>query len=378
MNKTPIIAPEFTRTREFIRRYVVLPDEELDVLTVWAMGTWTFSPKCTNPATYPYLYVNAEKGSGKSVLGNDVFGAICRNHRPVVGTTGPALFRMLALFDEETGEVFNLAPTLAIDEIDATFSGNKDEDLRLVLNSGYKRGSTIPRAMGKVSIEYPVYCPKLMMGIDNGHLPATVTDRSIRITLKRATKEEMVTREDFFPWDIEEEATELQAELAAWAVEHSYALREYRPESMVQTHGLAPRQWEISRSLVQLAKEIGVEDRIKDALVVLFNREPEKASGKERMYKSIFNLLMGGDLDRVTSRQIMAQLETDGVQVPGNTMKGLAAVLSENGITPSYLRLPTGHPGILTDPETKKPQPIQRGYFRHQFDEAFARYLEDE
>lgn len=367
--KKPEIAPEFTRTREFIRRYTILPDEELDIVTVWAIGTWTFSPKATNPATYPYLYVTAPKGSGKTVLGQDVFSCITRGHQSTVGATGPALFRMLALFDDETGQIFNLSPTLALDEIDATYSGAKDEDLRQVLNAGYKRGATIPRSAGKVSISYPVYCPKVLMGIDNGHLPDTVTDRSIRIDMKRATPEQIQTIEPFYSFDVEEEALELQAELAAWAVDHSLILRDYRPEPI---GGFTPRQWEISRSLVQLAKALGIEARIRTALETVMTRNPERPSGKVGLYRSIFSLFTELSTDRLTSRQILDRLSADGVNVPGNSGKGLASVLSEDGIAPVYVRLPNGHPGI------KEGQPVQRGYFMHNFDGAFVRYLEDD
>lgn len=367
------IAPEFTRTREFIRRYVILDDDCLDIVTVWAMGTWCFSPRATNPATYPYLYVTAPKGSGKTVLGQDVLGCITRGHQSTVGATGPALFRMLALFDDETGGIIDLAPTLALDEIDATYSGGKDEDLRQVLNAGYKRGATVPRAMGKVSISYPVFCPKVLMGIDNGHLPDTVTDRSIRIDLHRADIAEMATIEPFYSFDVDDEAKELQAELANWAVDNSLVLREYRPESMFDTGELkSPRQWEIARSLVQLAKAIGNEKRIREALATVMTRNPERPTGKVALYRAIMGLYNALDVDRVTSRQILDWLAVEGVSVPGNSGKGLASVVSEDGIAPVYIRLSAEHPGIVDG------QPVQRGYFRHNFDGAFVRYLEDE
>lgn len=364
------IAPEFDRAQDFIKRYVILPQDELDIVTVWAMGTWAFSPMATQPATYPYLYVAAPKGSGKTVLGQDVLGSICRMPQATVGITGPGVFRIIGEVDDETGNVVNMAPTLMLDEIDATYSGGKDEPLRQMLNAGYKRGASVPRAFGKTTISFPVYCPKVMMGIDNGHLPDTVTDRSIRIDLHRATPEEMATIEAFYSFDVEDEAAELSQELSSWAIDHTLVLRDYRPEPI---QGFAPRQWEIARSLVQLAAEIGIEDRIRAALQRVMTKNPERPTGKVALYRVIFDLFNLHDTDRLTSNQILTALDKEGIQVPGGSGKGLSSVLSEEGIVPDYIRFRADHPGVA-----ELANPVQRGYFRHKFDGAFIRFIEDD
>lgn len=368
MTKTKI-APEFTRNRDFLSRYNILDPDDLNLATVWSMGTWTFSPACKWPATFPYLYVTGPAGSGKSVFGQDSMGAICRRHKNATGATGPTLFRMLGIYDEETGEIENFAPTLACDEIDATFSGQKDEGLRQALNVGYKlSGSTIPRASGKSSIDFPVYGPKLLIGIDNGHLPETVTQRSIRIDMHKRSQGELDAAgiQPFYSWDVDDEAAEIQQSLSDWAKEHSMVLRDYRPKA---PEGLTARQWEIGRTLVQLAHAIGNEAEIVESLLTVMNRNPEKPDRKVTLYRSIYTLFGMGDTDRVTTRQILAQLKTDGVRVPGDNGKGLSAVLSEDGITPDHIRLRPDHPGFVDD------KPIQRGYFRHKFDGAFIRFL---
>jgi hypothetical protein len=238
-----------------------------------------------------------------------------------------------------------------------------------MLNAGYKRGSTVPRAMGKTTLNFPVFCPKILMGIDNGHLPETVLDRSIRIDLHRASRDEMSTIEPFYSFDTEDEAAELSQSLSDWAKDHSLALREYRPTEIPD---LSPRQWEIARTLVQLAHEIGNEDEIRASLHWLMTRNPERPDNKVTLYRSILQVFADTGEDRVTTRQIMERLSVDGVSVPGNSGKGLAAVLSEEGIAPDYIRLRPEHPGSVAD------KPIQRGYFRHKFDGAFARYLSDD
>lgn len=371
-------APEFVRVRDFIRRYSILPDEELDLAAVWAIGTHTFSPACQWPATYPYLYVTAPAGGGKTTFAQDAMGCVCRDHTSATGATGSTLFRMLGWFNEETGEVENLAPTLFLDEIDTTFSGSKDPDLQRAIDVGYKRGSTIPRASGKTYMSFPVYGPKLFAGIDNGHLPEPVLTRCIRIDLERKSQDELDAAgiEPFYIFDVEDEAAELQQELSDWAKSHSQVLREYRPKA---PEGFTARQWEMGRSLVQLAHAMGIEQRIIESLITVLRRNPEKPDRKVTLYRSILSLFDETGEDRLTSLQILTRLTRDGVQVPGGSMKGLSAVLSEDGVTPDMVRLRpprNGDPGHPAYDESKSP--TQRGYFRHRFDGPFVRYLEDD
>lgn len=366
---TQKVAPEFQQTRDFISRFVALDDEQLDVATVWAMGTWTFSPASpAMPYTYPYLYVTGPSGSGKTMLGNQVFGSICRNHEAIAGATGAAMFRMLGDYDDETGEVVANFPTLAVDEIDATYNGAKDESQRQVFNIGYKVGTTVPRAAGKTTIRFPVYCPKILMGIDNGHLPETVANRSIRIDTHVATQDEVQKLDAFFPWNVDEDAAELQERLAQWGKDHAMVLRDYDPDA----GSLSNRQWEISRSLVQLAKAAGVEKRIREALTALFTRSTTRPPAKVRMYKAIFDLFDRTGLDKVTTRQVMDTLRDAGIAVTGNSGKGLASMLSDEAISPTYLRIDhrqKDHPAYVEGKVT------HRGYYRHYFDDAFVKYL---
>lgn len=393
MPRTPKIAPEFTRTREFIARYAVLPTpEDLDIITLWTMGTWTFSPASpAMPYTYPYLYITGAKGSGKTHLALDVFSYICRSHEAVVNVTGAALFRMLGTYDKETQEVTPHYPTLSVDEVDAVYAsgGSNDEGLRGVGNSGYKRGSTVPRSAGLVTVQFPVFCPKVWIGIDNGRLPETLTDRCIRIDMRRATSEQMASIRDLLAWEVDEESAELKEALASWAKREAMILRDYNPPKI---EGLTPRQWEIARSLVQLAKVCGIEDRIRTALYRAFTRKPEKADGKVALYRSIFRLFEQMDKthssrseefrSRVASEQIMEQLRQDEVQMVGLTSGGLGKVLKGDGIFPKLIRFPEDHPGLAAvkrreGKATKKNevQPVARGYYRHLFDDAFMEYL---
>lgn len=365
--------PEFQRTRDFITRYSILQDEEADLATVFAMGTHCFSPACQWPATFPFLYITGPYGSGKTVLGQDCLGATARQWRSATGATGPTLFRMQGREDEETGEIENIAPTLCLDEVDRTFAGAQDHPLTQALNVAYKRGSTIPRSAGKSSIDFPVYGPKIMMGMDNGRLPDSVTQRSIRIELEKKSQDEKAAAgvEDFFIFDVEQETEELQQMLSDWAKAHSMVLRDYRPQF---PSGLTARQWEIARTFVQLAHEMGpgMEARITHSLLTVFSRKRGQESAKEKLYTAISEVFNTTGERKVTTKALMAHLNEKGIGVPGNSGKGLASLLSADGIGPKSI--------WIDDPESPfysgKAQ-SHRGYQRYQFDEVFVKYLPD-
>ena len=367
------VNPLWNRVRKFVARFVVTTEAQLDLVTMWIFGTWSFSPGApAMPYTYPYLYFAGAKESGKTVF-MTVLGSLVRNPQQIADITGPAMFRMLGTYDEETGEVTPHYPTQLLDEIDATFNGEKNESLRGPLNIGYKLGSTIPRAVGKSVIQYPAYNPKAMFGIDNGHLPDTVTSRSIRIDMLPATRVQRESLEPFWPWKVDEEAAALRDQISRWMSENGMVLRDYEPEPV---DGLGNRQWEIARSLVQLSKAMGNEKSFIKSLKEVMT-ETAVPTGKVQMFDIIRDLFSDTGEDRVTTRQILVALKDAGMVIRGGSGKGLRNALAEDDIIPQYLRLKEGHPGILTD-EGGKSKYVQRGYHLYQFDEAFDKYLADD
>jgi len=362
---------EFKAVQAYARKYHGIAQDDpaaTDFLTIFTMGTWTFSPACgARPYTYPYPWVTGPYGSGKSALARNIFGKICRNSEPITLVTGPALFRLMGDYDSETGDVVNNFPTLLIDEWDATLQA---EGLRGVMNEGYADGATIPRTMGKTgSIRFPVYGPKVIIGADNGKMPESIETRTIRVDCVKHSQSELDAMgvEPMFRWVTDEEQAELSDMLAEWAKRNAMILRDYNPAPI---EGLTARQWEMCRSIVQLAKAAGVENRIRKALVNLFNRQPERVDARVELYTAIFEVFEDNDTTKVTTRMILAKLREAGIGVPGGSGKGLASVLSGDGITPTYIRIDKpDHPGFVEGKTT------HRGYHRYQFDAMFVELL---
>lgn len=114
---------------EFIDYYMDIPDSHKKIIALWIIGTYFHS----NFTTYPFLYINAMRGSGKTRLLN-IISQLAKGGRGRVqtGITESTLFRM------PKGD------TLLLDECEAISSKEKST-LREYMNACYKRGGVVQR-----------------------------------------------------------------------------------------------------------------------------------------------------------------------------------------------------------------------------------------
>ena len=155
----------------FITRYVSLPAELADTVTLWAPVTWIHA----RLEISPFLNLtSATKRCGKSLL-LEVLGEFVYRQLSVGGrVTSAALFRVIEAH----------APTLLLDEADTYL--RDDDELRGVVNGSQRRGSAYVLRCVRDNHEperFGTWCPKAIAGI--GALPDTVLDRSIVLRLER-------------------------------------------------------------------------------------------------------------------------------------------------------------------------------------------------
>ena len=161
-------------------------DHEPIALTLWVAHTWVVAQADTTP----YMWVtSAEPESGKTrVL--EVANELAREPRMASSVSASAMFRWVQA----------IKPTLLIDEIDTVFGkaaqngSEQSENLRQILNAGYRRGLPAVRVerSGKDFRvkEYETFCPKAIAGLKS--IPQTLASRSIEIRMHRKTKSEYV------------------------------------------------------------------------------------------------------------------------------------------------------------------------------------------
>jgi len=125
--------------RTFVRRFCVLPDDHaLTAVALWAAHAHVVAHFHTSPRL---VLSSPEAGSGKTrVL--EVLHLLTPEPMFSLSASPAAIFRTLS--DKQI--------CLLFDEVDSIWSkkGKDDnhEDLRALLNAGYKRGATIPRCVG--------------------------------------------------------------------------------------------------------------------------------------------------------------------------------------------------------------------------------------
>ena len=229
----------------FIRRYVALPSDHAAVaIALWALHCWVFEAF----EITPYLLVkSAVKRSAKSLL-LKIVALLLPRPWLVFSPSEAVLFRKIA----------RDCPQVLLDESDTLFNGRieQHEPLRALLNAGFERGASVPRCVGEGSkmqlVDFQVFCPKAIATI--GDLPDTIEDRSIVITMKRATPVEQRGLARFRRREAREEAAPIREALARWAEAALPKLHDARPAIPEELDARAADLWE---SLFAVAEEIG-------------------------------------------------------------------------------------------------------------------------
>jgi hypothetical protein len=180
------LAGALGRTRDFLTRYIVFTyAEQADAVALWCGYTWFYDQW----DTAPYLAFQAPARRSGKTRGLECAELLVRAPQMAGGTTAAALVRIVHLQHS----------TLLLDEADPLLGRRNDpstEDIRGLLNNGYRRGKPYLKVVGegkKMHVEsFDVFGPKALASI--GRLPDTVQDRSIVIELKRRIRSEAIAK----------------------------------------------------------------------------------------------------------------------------------------------------------------------------------------
>jgi Protein of unknown function (DUF3631) len=294
--KTP--AEFLERLAAYLRRYVVLSDEQTCLLALWVLHTHALGAADTTP----YLNIkSAEKRSGKTRL-LEALSPIVADAWLTGRATAAVLVRKISAKQ----------PTLLLDESDAAFRADREYAvaLRGILNTGFRRHGVASLCVGQGANptyeDFPVFCPKAIAGI--GKLPDTVADRSIPIELRRRRATEKVER--FRLRKAEAAALPLHRGAAAWAEAHLGDLRGREPDLPDE---LDDRAQDIIEPLLAIADTVGGEwpERACKAAVALLageEREDSESLGV-RLLRDIRDVF--GEAERLHTTTILERLTSD-------------------------------------------------------------------
>ncbi|WP_245782516.1 DUF3631 domain-containing protein [Actinokineospora terrae] len=214
------------------------------MLALWYAHTWVIDAFYITPRL---ILSSPEPGSGKTrVL--EIAQHLTRQPEMTAGGSAAALVRMVA-----AGPI-----TILMDEVDTVFGANGagNEEVRQMLNLGYKRTATIPKTKGDPASGFtverlPIFAPTALAGLA-GRMPDTITTRAITIHLRRRRHDEKV--EAYREAKIIRQAEPLREALSTWAISAGERLVGTEPE---MPPGVDDRPAEIWEPLLAIADEAG-------------------------------------------------------------------------------------------------------------------------
>lgn len=160
--------------KEILKYYCDIPEEYYDLLPLWIIGTYIHD----DFETFPLLFVNATKGSGKSRLLRLII-EMSKNGKMVSDLKESVLFRTAK------------GCTIGIDEFESV-AAKEQGTLRTLLNAAYKKGNAVER-MRKVNTRegekfeverFDLYTPLVMANIWG--VEEVLQDRCLTIILEKS------------------------------------------------------------------------------------------------------------------------------------------------------------------------------------------------
>ena len=329
-----------------IRRHIVASEHIFTAAALWTGFAWTHDAYAHSPLL---LATSKEPNSGKTTL-VELLKLLVPRGLSAVEMTGPTLFRFI--------EKFN--PTFVVDEADALFREN--EQLRALFNSGWTRGSGVPR-INPDTLEpevFPTFAPKII-GMKGRKLPDTTLGRAIVLEMQRKLPGEVV--EDFEHLD-DAELRMLRGQFARWAADNMESLRRAKPTVPEGFYNRVACNW---RPLLAVADRAGGDwpELARKAAEALTGKEPGTVYAETlAAIKTLF-----GDKERMFSEDIVRELHAiEGG--PWAEWGRSGKPISQNAL--ARLLKPIAPEQVRIGYESKK------GYERHQFRDAFDRYLPPE
>jgi len=341
--------------RAFLSRFVVFPSQDaLVASTLWAAHTHALIAfECTPRIAF----LSPEPGSGKT-RALEILELLVLRPLLTVNVTPAYLFRKVA---DEAGP-----PTLLYDEIDTVFGprAKDNEDIRGMLNAGYRRGATAGRCVIKgksVEVEeLPAFAAVALAGLDD--LPDTISSRSIVVHMRRRAPHEQV---DAFRRRLHEDAGhQLRDRLSDWATSQQSALADVWPDL---PPGIEDRNADVWEPLLAIADAAGGHwpESARVAAVTLVTAARDKEGGYGvRLLADLRGIFAGHE--RLSTEGILEALcaldESPWGDLRGKALdsRNLARRLSKYEVSPKLLRLGSR---------------VARGYERSDLMDAWSRYL---
>ncbi|NPV58665.1 MAG: hypothetical protein HPY75_03250 [Actinobacteria bacterium] len=241
------------------------------IVALWIMATYFFDIF----DAFPYLYVSGEMGSGKTRL-LELLAQVSFNGNMLSGTTVAEAARKI-----DIGRV-----TFILDEAEMLGGAKRGgeeryQDLRLILQAGYKAGSTIGRAVKDKdkwdgsTVEYNVYSPKAFACIVPPH--RVLRSRCIEIAMLKTGNRDISKRPIDSEAEIWEEIRSGCYTIGLGYIKQAMELLADKENKLVYPDYLSNREQELWLPILLMANLIdpnGTEEGLYDEIVAEIKKRP--------------------------------------------------------------------------------------------------------
>jgi hypothetical protein len=347
----------FEGLRSVFREFLSLEEDEYAVLALWCMHAFIFGRFMNTPRLF---LRSAVRNCGKTTALSVIEGLV-PNVKKSDNMSAATFFRYT-----------DRGLTLLLDEVD-NLGLLTDPVFRSALNSGYRRGGTIDRIVKGQPTRFDTFAPVALAGI--GTVPLPLARRSIGIQLKRDPKAAVNLRQ----FDSQDEQqiemfSLIQAHLTGWAMDCKLDNKPPMPEPLTgqcdNWRPLIAIADACGPEIGELAREIAVRmcqglDEDYEVLLLRDIRDLFDLRHEDRLPSAVMvenlNLLPHGLWSDWRGKQ--------DTETPRPMTQGVMAKL----LAPFGIRPATIWP-LRRNADSKS----SRGYHRHQFEDAWARYCQPE
>lgn len=290
---------------EFVSRFVWLPGEEMDALSVWIIHSWVFKAFYATPR----LIARGPKGTGKSTV-LKLVAALSRNGARCSNASMPSVY---TLIEQEN-------PTLVFDEVDrwltrtSGYTSGQRGELVGILNDGYTEDAFVFRQIDRVTHRYPVFVVAAFGGI--GRQPETLEDRSVILDMEKKPKHVHLRQWD--PKKYGAEAKEIYRVLEGWARSRG---PELDPEPSIPDEIGENREFQIWAPLISIGDLEGTAwgQRIRDAALKLacgISKKPKQSPAEQLIIAVADNTREDGFMPSSEFIQYLVVLRDNGECIP--------------------------------------------------------------
>jgi hypothetical protein len=340
-----------------LAKFIVFPSpENLDAVTLWAVHTHALDMFETTPRL---ALLSPEPGSGKTrVL--EILEMLVLRPQLTVNVSPAYLFRKVA---DEDGR-----PTILYDEIDTVFGAKarENEDIRGMLNAGYRRGATAGRCkmMGTVveTEELPAFAAVALAGLNDRRLPDTLLSRCIVVKMRRRAPGEDV--EPYRRRTHEREGHALRGKVATWVASVSVRLDGVYPDLPAEITDRNADVWEPLIAIADAAGGAWPERARGSAVAAVAASQGDRGGAGVDLLRDTRTVF--GEDDFVTTAVLLDRLyaleesQWNNYREKPLDARVLSEMLGDYEIGPGQKKIK----GINT-----------RGYERYKFEDAWTRYL---